>query len=332
MGIALSAVPCANASRGYEIEYDDKVEEWYLSVDDRPVGTEEKNGPSSSCEQNPFCNSCCRNDEDTFEEVVIIHHEALRKVDFLLRYDELARCESPTIPTCVSAVKHQKLNRKFSSHANSAQRPNLPMLKNPNFAPPIAYAEDDYFCDDAESTCSWERCERDVKTVDPADLINHIVLERKKLQSFLQKMAVDGLGVETLENLGQPGKQRLLGRGTLISCVMRIEDRQDSLYLVLELHSLAPRIMPILTIIGIHFGSADEAIEGEESHLCMLVHQSVLKNVVVSKNSTLDDIGGTDVLHHVKFQNENDRDFFSQGVKRLRDHHRFHVSGRAAAV
>lgn len=317
MGTASSVVPCAtNASRGYEIEYDAKVEEWYLCVEDRPPGFEEKRRATSSTER-LLCGTCCRNDEEALEEVVIIHHEALRKVDFLLRYDELARCESPHIPSCVTALKNEKLNRRFPPRGYQ-------MSKNPGGNTPMPAGEDS---DDLDSTCSGERMELDRHAVLPSDLMNHIVEERKKLQSFLQKMAVDGLNAETLENMGNPGKQPLLGRGKLAACVLRIEERQDLLYLIIELHGAAPRILPIHTIATVHYGSAHEAIEGEDPKLCLVIHQSVVKNLPRAGDKAA---GSMDVLHHVKFPDTVERDFFTQGFKRLRDNHRFHVSGRTA--
>lgn len=61
--------------------------------------------------------NCCAVEETgprAVEEVLVVHHDALRKVDFLLHVDELAgaRCELPAVPECVVAAKRAELTRR----------------------------------------------------------------------------------------------------------------------------------------------------------------------------------------------------------------------------
>jgi hypothetical protein len=45
-----------------------------------------------------------------------VHHDALKKVNFLLRVDELSGCELPTVPECVIAAKRAELQRRHLAH------------------------------------------------------------------------------------------------------------------------------------------------------------------------------------------------------------------------
>mmetsp|Transcript_68301 Transcript_68301/g.192589 ORF Transcript_68301/g.192589 Transcript_68301/m.192589 type:complete len:234 (-) Transcript_68301:177-878(-) len=59
----------------------------------------------------PWGAACCAAEDGTaaVEEVLVVHHEALRKVNFLLRVDELSGCDLPTVPECVIAAKRAEL-------------------------------------------------------------------------------------------------------------------------------------------------------------------------------------------------------------------------------
>mmetsp|Transcript_78051 Transcript_78051/g.220681 ORF Transcript_78051/g.220681 Transcript_78051/m.220681 type:complete len:236 (+) Transcript_78051:149-856(+) len=60
--------------------------------------------------------TCCANDDGgcSVEEVLVVHHDALKKVNFLLRVDELSGCELPTVPECVVAAKRAEMQKKNS--------------------------------------------------------------------------------------------------------------------------------------------------------------------------------------------------------------------------
>lgn len=59
------------------------------------------------------CRLCCRPGESHVEEVLVVHHEALQKVDFLLKHDELNSCEAPVVPECVTAVRRAKILKRL---------------------------------------------------------------------------------------------------------------------------------------------------------------------------------------------------------------------------
>jgi len=59
------------------------------------------------------CRHCCDANDSKIEEVLVVHHEALQKVNFLLRHDELQACEAPTIPECVTAMRRARIQRKL---------------------------------------------------------------------------------------------------------------------------------------------------------------------------------------------------------------------------
>mmetsp|Transcript_8201 Transcript_8201/g.23450 ORF Transcript_8201/g.23450 Transcript_8201/m.23450 type:complete len:242 (+) Transcript_8201:146-871(+) len=67
---------------------------------------------------------CCRVAEDqSVEEVLVVHHDALRKVNFLLKVDELSGCEVelPAVPECVAAARRAELQRRHHRLLKEAQ-------------------------------------------------------------------------------------------------------------------------------------------------------------------------------------------------------------------
>lgn len=57
---------------------------------------------------------CCATDDGacSVEEVIVVHHDALRKVNFLLKVDELSGCELPAVPECVVAARRAELRKR----------------------------------------------------------------------------------------------------------------------------------------------------------------------------------------------------------------------------
>lgn len=96
-----------------EIAFEPAHDEW------RPVDewSEDLRGPH--CEPADNCRLCCRPGDSHVEEVLVVHHEALQKVDFLLRHDELTSCEAPTVPECVTAVRRAKILKRLLSQQRS---------------------------------------------------------------------------------------------------------------------------------------------------------------------------------------------------------------------
>lgn len=107
-----------------EIAFEPSHDEW------RPVDewSEDVSG-ASACDALPVpqhCRLCCRPGESQVEEVLVVHHEALQKVDFLLRHDELTSCEAPMIPECVAAVRRAKIQKRLAARLRPQSLPVLP--------------------------------------------------------------------------------------------------------------------------------------------------------------------------------------------------------------
>mmetsp|Transcript_85659 Transcript_85659/g.223230 ORF Transcript_85659/g.223230 Transcript_85659/m.223230 type:complete len:306 (-) Transcript_85659:298-1215(-) len=56
------------------------------------------------------------------EEVIVVQHNALRKVDFLLLGDELSVCELPAVPECVIAARRSEIQRRHQHKAEELMR------------------------------------------------------------------------------------------------------------------------------------------------------------------------------------------------------------------
>eukprot|EP00747_Dinoflagellata_sp_TGD_P182118 gnl/TRDRNA2_/TRDRNA2_36225_c0_seq1.p1 gnl/TRDRNA2_/TRDRNA2_36225_c0~~gnl/TRDRNA2_/TRDRNA2_36225_c0_seq1.p1 ORF type:complete len:206 (-),score=44.32 gnl/TRDRNA2_/TRDRNA2_36225_c0_seq1:145-762(-) len=88
---------------------------------------------ANSCEASvpANCKLCCRPTDSQVEEVLVVHHEALQKVDFLLRHDELESCESPSVPECVTAVRRARIQKRLAAQQRQAnpRLATLPELK-----------------------------------------------------------------------------------------------------------------------------------------------------------------------------------------------------------
>lgn len=74
------------------------------------------------------CRICYRPHDTQTEEVLVVHHKALQKVDFLLRHDELAQAESPSLPECVSAVRRARIQRKLHENQKLSVQPPIPLI------------------------------------------------------------------------------------------------------------------------------------------------------------------------------------------------------------
>lgn len=90
------------------------MDEW--SEDVTPGGQHCAEVPSN-------CRLCCRPADQHTEEVLVVHHEALQKVNFLLKHDELSSCESPSVPECVAAVWRSKIQKRLLVQHRAAHLP-----------------------------------------------------------------------------------------------------------------------------------------------------------------------------------------------------------------
>lgn len=99
-----------------EIAFEPTHDEW------RPVDDwSEDLTPAQPCEPPGNCQVCCKPPDSHVDEVLVVHHEALQKVDFLLRHDELTSCEAPVVPECVTAVRRGKILKRLMEHRTKAQ-------------------------------------------------------------------------------------------------------------------------------------------------------------------------------------------------------------------
>lgn len=106
-----------------EIAFEPNQEEW------RPVDEwAEDVTVGQNCEVPSNCRLCCRPSDSHVEEVLVVHHEALQKVNFLLKHDELTSCESPSVPECVAAVWRSKIQKRLLVQQRSATSQ---QVKNP---------------------------------------------------------------------------------------------------------------------------------------------------------------------------------------------------------
>lgn len=97
-----------------EIAFEPTHDEW------RPIDEwSEDLTKHQDCEPPANCRLCCRPGESHVEEVLVVHHEALQKVDFLLHHDELTSCEAPAVPECVTAVRRAKILKRLLSQQRS---------------------------------------------------------------------------------------------------------------------------------------------------------------------------------------------------------------------
>merc|ERR550532_3621770 len=82
---------------------------------DDPGPCEDMSAADLCSERHPACRLCCKPADTQAEEVVIVHHDALMKMDFLLRHDDFRTCNQPAVPECVSAVHRAKIQKLLES-------------------------------------------------------------------------------------------------------------------------------------------------------------------------------------------------------------------------
>lgn len=100
-----------------EIAHEPLADEWQ-TLGQRTTEVVDLGDPQacgSSCKViAPWGAPCCTSDDGVFsvEEVLVVHHDALRKVNFLLKVDELSGCELPSVPECVVAARRAELQKR----------------------------------------------------------------------------------------------------------------------------------------------------------------------------------------------------------------------------
>lgn len=80
-------------------------------------------GTLEDLEREPTCQSavrppCCAVDDAacSVEEILVVHHDALRKVNYLLKVDEFSGCELPAVPECVLAARRVEQQRRHEEN------------------------------------------------------------------------------------------------------------------------------------------------------------------------------------------------------------------------
>lgn len=110
-----------------EIIFEPLNDEW------RAVDEWREDGPAGSSwgpiDQAAKCRFCCNGSDMQVDEVLVVHHEALQKVNFLLRHDELQSCESPAVPECVMAMRRAKIQKRLQDF-NTKASGRLPRLES----------------------------------------------------------------------------------------------------------------------------------------------------------------------------------------------------------
>jgi len=88
----------------------------------------------------PWHAACCGADEgnSSVEEVLVVHHDALKKVNILLRADELSGCDLPSVPECVVAAKRAEIRRRSQLAINSVKSENTDDTDAPFSSPLLA--------------------------------------------------------------------------------------------------------------------------------------------------------------------------------------------------
>lgn len=106
-----------------DITYDATVREWQPVK--RTTRIDEVPGNASippACDHaQTKCRALCGGNDgiNGVDEVLVVHHEALKKVNFLLRVDELSGCDLPTVPECVVAAKQAEMQKRHLSMLQS---------------------------------------------------------------------------------------------------------------------------------------------------------------------------------------------------------------------
>lgn len=115
MGQASQGLAARRFCHTQEIAHEPIANEWQ-SLGHWTAEVEEKQGLGGECKAavTSWGASCCATEDGgcAVEEVLVVHHDALKKVNFLLRVDELSGCELPSVPECVIAAKRAELQRK----------------------------------------------------------------------------------------------------------------------------------------------------------------------------------------------------------------------------
>mmetsp|Transcript_137101 Transcript_137101/g.382329 ORF Transcript_137101/g.382329 Transcript_137101/m.382329 type:complete len:240 (+) Transcript_137101:171-890(+) len=123
MGQATTGLSTRRLCHTHEIAHEPGANEWQSlgqwtsEVEDRDGGL---GGECRAAVSAAWGASCCAGEDGghrPVEEVLVVHHDALRKVDLLLRVDELdgGRCELPAVPECVVAAKRAELARRAAN-------------------------------------------------------------------------------------------------------------------------------------------------------------------------------------------------------------------------
>lgn len=250
----------------------------------------------------------------------MVHHEALQRVDFLLRYDELAACESPALPECVSAVRRSKIQKRLQNHgSHPASQAKEGGGSAPMQLPEVAHQEgiEDESGSEAENgPDGGEYLESGGYTTGPQDLsaemMHQVQAERKMLSQFVRRMH-DGMAMTLFDNKCNSKK-----------VVLRLPP-EHSQALLLET-STGNETIPLSCISCIHIGCRDSIFEaaGKSASMCMILTAALptkgqSSGVLDSDSALVGEPTGKMQTYHLAFESLKDAEEFKKGMKRFRD-------------
>lgn len=245
-----------------------------------------------------------------------MHHEALQRVDFLLRHDELAACESPSLPECILAMRRTKIQKRLQQQqqhmgpgAGAKDAAPLPPLQEQDNE---ELQDDPSVEGDPEGPNANSIDSSSVPDVtDPAsshkdlskEVLARIQAERKQLVEFLRRMN-KGMQMTMLpQDDGKPKD------------VLLLMPRGEEQVFSLEVPGAKPEVIPLARVSCIHIGCRDGVFEanGKDHSMGMVM--------TVNSSSPGDAAAGHSAArtYHFSFVSVSDADEFKRGMKRLRD-------------
>lgn len=213
-GTAVPATP-RRFIHSQEITHSADLNEW-KSLRQRTVEVEETNpGAGSECKASmaPWTGACCASDDAgpfCVEEVLVVHHDALKNINFLLRVDELSGCALPSPPECVIAAKHAELQKRHvdlmkETAASLADR----QVDDHNYAKGSQHGQDiSYQGEDSDESHNGER----------PGIERHLLMELVDFNAREQGTDVHGFGEFSLRDdpafiAADPGRPHMRGSG-----------------------------------------------------------------------------------------------------------------------
>lgn len=308
-----------------EIAYEPALDEW------RPIDEWSQDmTENETCEKMPLaCRVCCKPSESQVEEVIVVHHEALQRVDFLLRYDELAACESPALPECVSAVRRSKIQKRLQTHGSRPASQVKDGGTGPLRLPDVAHQEgledndpsitsDGEHDGEDETSAGYTHSPQDLS----AEMMHRVQAERKMLANFVRRMH-DGMAMTMLEVGNAPKK-----------IVLRLPPENPQVLLI-EKNAGGMETIPLSCVSCIHIGCRDHIFEaaGKLPSMCMVLTAALPSKEQGELDADTQAVGeptGKMHTYHLTFESQDDAEEFKKGMKRFRDQRFLGEAGNGA--